>query len=152
MADFPFSNDVILILAEDDDGHALLTMENLREAGVRNEILRFPDGQATLDFFLNGSYGSSVYQAGCPYLLLLDIRMPRLSGVEVLETLRRTPPFHTLPVIVLTTSDDPREVERCYTLGCNSYIVKPVDFIAFSEALRRLGKFILIIKVPDSKS
>ncbi len=142
-------NKIIILLAEDDDGHAELVTENLREAGVYNEILRFHDGEEALNFFFGSEVGQPVgYQRQQAYLLLLDIRMPKIDGVQVLERLKSTPHLRHLPVIMLTTTDDPREVEHCYQLGCNSYIAKPVDFSGFTEALRRLGLFILVIKAP----
>ena len=140
--------DVIILLAEDDDGHAELVEESLRDAGVRNALVRFHDGQETLDFFFPTGEGGRAYQHGCAYLLLLDIRMPKVDGTEVLARIKQTPHLCQLPVIMLTTTDDPREVEHCYRLGCSVYITKPLAFQAFSEALHRLGLFIPVIDVP----
>jgi CheY-like chemotaxis protein len=125
-----------------------LVMDSLKEAGVHNRIIRFRDGEEALDFFLGDKSGRPGYQPGEAYLLLLDIRMPKVDGIEVLETIKNTPHLKSLPVIMLTTTDDPREVKRCHALGCNSYITKPVEFAAFAETLRRLGLFILVIQVP----
>jgi CheY-like chemotaxis protein len=141
-------NDVTILLAEDDDGHALLVTESLRDCGVHNEVMRFRDGDEVLDFFFGDLTGRPAYEAGEAYLLLLDIRMPRVDGVTVLERLKGSPDFRKVPVVMLTTTDDPREVERCHRLGCNVYLTKPVEFAAFAETLRRLGLFILVIKVP----
>jgi CheY-like chemotaxis protein len=82
-------------------------------------------------------------------LLLLDIRMPKVDGVEVLRQLKEDPLLRKIPVIMLTTTDDPREVERCHLLGCSNYIVKPVDYESYASAVNNLGHFILLVKVPN---
>jgi CheY-like chemotaxis protein len=139
--------ELVILLAEDDDGHAYLVQENLRDAGLSNQIVRVSDGQAALDFI--HSVGPFLgRQPNGPLLLLLDINMPRLDGVEVLRQLKDDQKTHDLPVIVLTTTDDPREVKRCYELGCASYITKPVEYNRFVEAIRRLGLFLAIVQVP----
>lgn len=142
------SEEVVLLLAEDDDGHAELVVYALREAGVRNPVVRFRDGEETLAFFFSERGSRPTYERGVAYVLLLDIHMPKVDGVEVLERLKSTPHFKSLPIIMLTTTDDPREVQRCHELGCNNYITKPVNFSAFVETLHRLGLFILVIRVP----
>lgn len=144
--------DVTIVLAEDDDGHAELVIETLKEAGIWNEIVRLRDGDEALAFFFGAREREPRYEPGRAYLLLLDIRMPRVNGVQVLERIKNDEHLQHMPVIMLTTTDDPREVERCYQLGCNNYITKPVAFPAFTEALRRLGLFLLIMKVPRLKT
>lgn len=136
-----------IIMAEDDDGHAVLIERNLRRAGVTNGIVRLRDGQEVLDYLrAEGAHrGRRVHG---PLLLLLDINMPRVDGVEVLRQLKASPQTAAIPVIMLTTTDDPREVARCYELGCSVYVTKPVAYDAFSEALRRLGLFLLIVTLP----
>lgn len=139
--------DLVILLAEDDDGHAYLVEENLREAGLLNRIHRVKDGQEALDFVsCEGPYVGRARNG--PLLLLLDINMPRVDGVEVLRRLKADPNTVELPVIVLTTTDDPREVKRCYELGCSSYVTKPVEYDRFVEAVRRLGLFLNIVQVP----
>ena len=132
-----------IVLAEDDDGHAALIQRNLERAGLVNGFVRLKDGQEALDWFLGGGA-----PADEPYLLLLDIKMPRVDGIEVLRRLRADARTVKLPVIILTTTDDPREVERCYELGCNVYVTKPVDYQAFIEAVTRLGLFLQVVRVP----
>lgn len=83
-----------------------------------------------------------------PYLLLLDVRMPQVDGVEVLRQVKADPELRTIPVSMLTTTDEPREVERCHALGCSNYIVKPVDYDKFAEAIKHLGLFISLVQVP----
>ncbi|PAW67142.1 MAG: hypothetical protein B9S34_06150 [Opitutia bacterium Tous-C1TDCM] len=133
-----------ILIADDDEGHAILIRENLEAAGLPNPILHFRDGQAILDFF------ARLPSADLPatYLVLLDIRMPKVDGIEVLRRLKADPELCKLPVIMLTTTDDTREVERCYELGCNVYIQKPVDYDRFAEAIRRLGLFVSLFVLP----
>ena len=142
---------VNVLIAEDDDGHAELIQELLIEVGVRNPIQRFRDGQELLDFF-NSADPNSTLQAGSSYLVLLDIRMPRLDGVEVLRYMKADERLKRIPVTMLTTTDDPREVEKCYELGCNCYITKPIEFEQFTAVLRNLGLFLMIVKVPEVQS
>ena len=137
----PFET-VTVLIAEDDEGHAVLIREHLEEAGITGPILRFRDGQEVLDHFrVAGRQGRS--------LLLLDINMPRVGGVEVLRRLKADPATRRTPVIMLTTTDDPREVAVCYDAGCNFYITKPRNFEDFSAALTLLGRFLAVIQVVE---
>ena len=138
--------ELVVIIAEDDDGHAELIKDGLLESGVRNQMVRFRDGQETCDY-LNSKKDEIGTANGQSFLLLLDINMPRMDGVEVLKRIKADGFENDIPVIMLTTTDDPREVEHCYQLGCNAYVTKPVDFAKFSETLHRLGLFIQIVKV-----
>jgi CheY-like chemotaxis protein len=140
--------EVVILIAEDDPGHARLVEKHLRRAGLNNAIRHFPDGQAVLDF-LFGVGGVPMFDDGKGHLLLLDIRMPKVDGVEVLRRIKEHPEYRKLPVCMLTTTDDPREVERCHALGCNNYIVKPVDYDKFAEAINRLGMFITLVQIPE---
>lgn len=132
-----------ILIVDDDEGHAILIRENLEAAGLPNRIEHFRDGQAILDFFL-----SQRGRASETYLVLLDIRMPKVDGIEVLRRLKADPELRKLPVLMLTTTDDTREVERCHQLGCNGYIQKPVDYDKFAEAIRRIGLFVPLLLVP----
>ena len=134
---------VTILIAEDDDGHAELVRAQLLDAGIRNSFRRFRDGQE-LWGFLDGEG-----RRGGAYLILLDIRMPRMDGVEVLARIKADPDLNRIPVIMLTTTDDPREIEKCYLLGCNCYVTKPIEFDAFAETLNRLGLFIMIVRVSE---
>ncbi len=134
---------VTIILVEDDDGHASLIERNLRRSGVDNRFLRFADGQQGLDFLL-----STTRTGAESYVLLLDVKMPRMDGIEVLRRLKGTPRTATIPVIMLTTTDDPREIERCYQLGCNVYVTKPVEYETFIDAVKKMGFFLQVVKVP----
>jgi CheY-like chemotaxis protein len=148
---------VSIVLIEDDDGHATLVERNLRRAGISNGFLRFSDGQQALDYFFGDPPSADVAGKYPPrqdltnFVVLLDLKMPRVDGFEVLRRLKDSPSTAAVPVIVLTTTDDPREIERCYELGCNVYITKPVEYDAFIEAVRRLGFFLQVVKLPPGQ-
>jgi CheY-like chemotaxis protein len=145
-----FEKKVTILIAEDDDGHAELIEENLRESGLKNAIIRFRDGQEALDFlFGEASEAHPRRVRGQAYMMLLDIRMPRVDGVQVLQRLKQDPELKSMPVIMLTTTDDPREIQNCYALGCSCYITKPIDYQKFSDMLTRLGLFLLVVQVPS---
>jgi CheY-like chemotaxis protein len=136
-----------IVLAEDDEGHASLVRRNLKRAGIANDVTHVRDGQVALDFIrCSGAYAGRVPSG--PLLLLLDINMPRVDGVEVLRQIKADERTARTPVVMLTTTDDPREVGRCYQLGCSVYITKPVAYEDFIEAIKRLGLFLAIVKVP----
>ncbi|MBN9517877.1 response regulator [bacterium] len=138
---------MVILLVEDDDGHAYLVEQNLLEAGFVNPLVRLRDGQEALDYVrCEGAFAGRPPNG--PVLMLLDINMPRVDGVEVLRRLKADAKTDQLPVIVLTTTDDPREVKRCYEVGCSSYVTKPVEYEKFVEAIRRLGLFLTIVRVP----
>jgi len=138
---------ITILLAEDDDGHASLVQRNLERAGLVNGFLRVRDGQELLDCL--GTHGSShglaLHEA---IVVLLDINMPRIDGIEALRQIKSNPDTRRIPVIMLTTTDDPREIDRCYELGCNVYITKPVEYGGFIDAIRRLGLFLQIVQRP----
>ena len=142
------NDEVIVLIVEDDDGHARLIEKNLRRASIENEMLRFTDGQQILDFLFRRGEGRKREQY-TSYLLLLDIRIPKMDGIEVLRQVKQDEELRKVPVIMLTTMDDPREVEVCHDLGCSNYIVKPVHFDKFAEVLSRLGLFLKIVQVPQ---
>ena len=141
------SEPMVILLAEDDEGHALLIKKNVARAGIVNEIVHVTDGKQALDFvrrrgaFLNRSHSG-------PLLVVLDINMPGLDGVQVLTRIKEDQATAAIPVIMLTTTDDPREIERCYQAGCSVYVTKPVEYDAFVEAVKRLGLFLQVVQVP----
>ncbi|HEY5315931.1 MAG TPA: response regulator [Pirellulales bacterium] len=141
------ADSLVIVLAEDDPGHAQLVKRNLQRAGLANAIVHVSDGQEALDYIhRQGSYQQRNVN---PMLLLLDINMPRVDGVEVLRQVKQHELLAKIPIIMLTTTDDPREIDRCYELGCNVYITKPVEYEALVEAIRRLGLLLQIVKLPD---
>lgn len=139
----PFS----VVLAEDDEGHATLVRRNLRRAGLPSEPVHVRDGQEVLDYIYRRApwTGRSKHDA---LVLLLDLNMPRLGGLEVLRRLKSDKQLSRIPVFVLTTTDDPVELDRCYALGASACIVKPVDYTAFSDTVQRLGQFLLTASIP----
>ncbi len=140
--------EVIILIAEDDEGHAGLIRKNLARAGISNRVEHFRDGQEIVDFLFMKGEGPQ-RRPHTPYILLLDIRMPKLDGTEVLKLIKEDPELRKMPVVMITTTDDPREVERCHTLGCSSYITKPVEYDAFVNAVRQLGLFLAVVQVPQ---
>jgi len=142
------TEEVVIIIAEDDAGHARLIQKNLGRVGLHNPIQFFENGQDVLDFLFRHGPGPH-RKSDTSYLLMLDIRMPKVDGVEALRQIKEDTTLRKLPVIMLTTTDDPREIERCHLLGCNSYIVKPVDYDKFAEAIKQLGMFVSLVQVPE---
>ena len=136
-----------ILLAEDDDGHARLILNGLRRAGLENPLVRFHDGQEALAY-LTAPALPSAGTSLLPRVLLLDIRMPKLGGIEVLRQVRMNPAFDAMPVIMLTTTDDPVEARNCLQLGCNSYIVKPVNAQLFTAALQALASYLSAPGLP----
>jgi len=141
------SDKVIILIAEDDMGHATLIKKNLNRSGIINPIIHFKDGEEVLNFlFKKGEPPHRV--DGMSYLLILDIRMPKVDGTEVLRQIKSDEVLKKIPVTMLTTTDDPREIERCHALGCSNYIAKPIDYGKFVETIRQLGLFLSVVQVP----
>ena len=139
--------EVVILIAEDDPGHASLIKKNLKRAGISNKIIHFTDGQQVLDFILQNKTEDEFTEKS--YLLLLDIRMPKVDGVEVLRQIKQDQELKKIPVIMITTTDDPKEVNACHKLGCSTYIVKPIDYEQFIRAIRQLGLFLSVVEVPS---
>jgi CheY-like chemotaxis protein len=138
---------VNIVMIEDDEGHARLIEKNIRRAGISNTIHHFTDGTSALAYLYDSPEGPA--QNG-PALILLDLNLPDMSGTDILARIKKEgSPLKRTPVVVLTTTDDKVEIERCYDLGCNVYITKPVNYESFAEAIRQLGLFLSVIQVPD---
>lgn len=140
---------VSIIMIEDDEGHARLIEKNIRRAGVSNEIIPFTNGTDALKY-LFGADGSGTVSTGRQLLILLDLNLPDMGGVDILEKVKANAHTKRSPVVVLTTTDDSREIQRCYDLGANVYITKPVDYDGFANAIRQLGLFFSVIQVPET--
>ncbi len=138
--------ELVILIAEDDDGHAELIIEGLVDSGVKNRLIRFRNGEEVWKF-LSGTADGEVLEKSKTYLLLLDINMPVMDGIEVLRQMKAHNELKEIPVMMLTTTDDPREVEACYRIGCSVYITKPIEFLKFTEVLKRLGLFIQVVKI-----
>ena len=141
---------VTIVMIEDDEGHARLIEKNIRRAGVTNEIRGFRDGNSALAFLM-GPDGTAQVNAGRALLILLDLNLPDTTGVDILRQVKENEHLKRTPVVVLTTTDDKREIQRCYDLGCNVYITKPVNYEGFSNAIRQLGLFFSVIQVPETE-
>ena len=144
------STGLTIILVEDDPGHARLIEKNLRRSSVLNELVILRDGGEALDYmFAEGDHIARRLPE--KLLILLDLNLPVLSGYQVLERLRSDERTKYIPVIILTTTDDRAEIDRCYDLGCSVFVTKPVDYSQFADAIRKLGLFLSVVNVPVSK-
>jgi CheY-like chemotaxis protein len=139
---------VSIVMIEDDEGHARLIEKNIRRAGVTNEIISFRDGTSALNYFMGGD-GSGDASAGRSSLVLLDLNLPDMTGIDILSILKGNEHTRRSPVIVLTTTDDQREIQRCYDLGANVYITKPLNYESFANAIKQLGLFISVMQIPE---
>ena len=146
----PKMQEVSILLVEDDPGHARLIEKNLRRSNITNEVVKVGDGQQALDYlFGEGEYAGD--ERLSPLLVLLDLNLPVLDGYQVLKRMKGDERTRRIPVIILTTTDDTREVARCYDLGCNVYMTKPVDYEQFSDAIRKIGLFLSVVTIPDGE-
>ena len=139
----------IIAMVEDDEGHARLIEKNLRRAEVHNKIVPFADGASAITF-LFGPDGSGLVNKGHPLLILLDLNLPDMFGVDILKRIKENEHLRVSPVVVLTTTDDKTEIQRCYDLGCNVYITKPIDYEKFANAVQQFGFFMYVMEVPGA--
>ena len=140
---------VLIMLVEDDEGHRLLIRENLRAGGIVNEILEIPDGQQAIEYLTRQGPYQDPTTSPRPGLILLDIKMPKSDGFSVLEHIKSDPKLRFIPVLMLTSTDHQAEINRCYALGANSYVVKPVRYEEFQERIKALGLYLDIVRLPD---
>ena len=139
---------ITILLVEDDPGHARLIEKNLRRSEVTNQIIQLGDGQTAVDYlFGQGEYSGQ--DRPTRILVLLDLNLPGLDGYQVLRRVKKDPMTQRIPIVILTTTEDSREVARCYDLGCSMFVTKPVNYGEFTETLRRLGQVLSIVKVPN---
>jgi len=142
------SNDKVILLVEDNPDDEALAIRALKRHHIGNDIVVAHDGVEALDYlFGTGMYAERDVNSK-PAVVLLDLKLPRVDGLEVLRRLREDERTKLLPVVVLTTSSEERDLLDSYSLGCNSYIRKPVDFLQFSEAIRQLGMYWLLMNEP----
>jgi CheY-like chemotaxis protein len=141
-------NHKIILLVEDNPDDEALAIRALKRHHIGNEIVVAHDGVEALDYV----FGTGIYDgrdmSNKPSVVLLDLKLPRIDGLEVLRRLREDDRTKLLPVVVLTTSNEEGDLINSYSLGCNSYIRKPVDFVQFSEAIRQLGMYWLLMNEP----
>lgn len=144
-------SDSAILLVEDNSNDEELALRALKKNNIMNKVFVTRDGAEALDFlFGTGSY-SGRDTSETPQLVLLDLNLPKIGGLEVLRRIRSNPKTKLLPVVLLTSSKQDRDVMEGYNLGANSYVVKPVDFIQFSEAIRELGMYWLVLNQPISR-
>jgi two-component system, response regulator len=142
------NTEIEILLVEDNAGDAEMTIRALRKNQIGNNIVHLKDGAEAIDFvFGTGSYENRNVNHK-PKMILLDLKMPKVSGIEVLKTLKSDERSRTIPVIVLTSSNEDPDIRSCYELGANSYIVKPVGFDNFSKAITELGMYWLLLNKP----
>jgi two-component system response regulator len=132
-----------ILLVEDNPDDAALTMRALKSHNITNEVVVARDGVEALDFLFGTAGGAG--PAEPPAVVLLDLNLPRVNGLEVLQRIRTDERTRLLPVVILTSSDEERDVMEGYRLGANSYVRKPVDFVAFTEAAKQLGLYWLLL-------
>ena len=137
-----------IVMIEDDEGHARLIEKNIRRAGINNGIVACRDGQSALAY-LFGPDGPAEAK-GHSLLILLDLNLPDMTGLDILARVKEHPHLKRSPVVILTTTDDQREIQRCYDLGCNVYITKPLNYEGFAHAIRQLGLFFSVMQVPET--
>lgn len=139
------NENVTIIMIEDDAGHALLIEKNLRRNGIANHIVHLDNGRAAMDYF---APDNSAHYNDKKMLVLLDLNLPQVDGFEVLKFLKENERTRKIPVVVLTTTSNPTEIDRCYSLGCNLCIIKPLDFAEFSTDLEKIGMLLSVVKMP----
>jgi CheY-like chemotaxis protein len=142
------SKAMTIVMIEDDEGHARLIEKNIRRTGVDNNLVAFTTGAEGVSYLLAAAEPTPSTPAAS-MLLLLDLNLPDMSGIDILARLKQGERTRRIPVVILTTTDDRDEIARCYELGCNIYVTKPVAYDAFSQAIRQLALFFSIMKIPD---
>jgi CheY-like chemotaxis protein len=135
---------VTILMVEDDEGHARLIEKNIRRAGVNNDVVQVDTGAKAFGYLFDDAHRRQ------PVLVLLDLNLPDMSGIDILARIKADDRTRRIPVIILTTTDDKREMQRCYDLGCNVYITKPVAYESFAGAIKQLGLFLSVMQVPES--
>ncbi len=141
-------DDVEILFVEDSTDDAALTIRALKKSGFSNKLHHVVDGVAALDFLYCRGVYSDRNSAQYPKLILLDLKMPKVSGIQVLETVKTDPKLKSIPVVMLTSSNEGPDIEKCYQLGANSYIVKPVDSDNFFHAIKEIGLYWMILSQP----
>ncbi|MBN1991436.1 MAG: response regulator [Anaerolineae bacterium] len=139
---------VTILLVEDDPGHARLIEKNLRRSNISNKIIMLNSGEQAIEYLFKPDDRGG---RASPLLVLLDLNLPGLNGYQVLQRMKQDTQTKRIPVVILTTTDDAHEVSKCYDLGCNVYVTKPVDYVQFSQAIRKIGLFLSVVTVPDGE-
>lgn len=142
---------VEVLLVEDNLNDAELTIRELKKHNMANNLVHLKNGEEALDFiFATGKYSGIREVQYSPKVILLDIQMPKVNGIEVLQKIKTDPRTRSVPVVMLTSSKEDPDIQKCYALGANSYIVKPVNFEGFAEAIKNLGFYWLLLNQPKA--
>lgn len=141
-----------ILLVEDNPDDEELTLMALRKNNILNEVVVARDGKEAMDFLFGDDENSASRRGGLPAIILLDLKLPKVDGLEVLQRIRSDERTRFLPVVVLTSSREEKDLFESYSLGCNSYVRKPVDFPMFVEATRQLGLYWLLLNEPPPDS
>jgi two-component system response regulator len=144
-------NSVDLLLVEDNSNDAELTIRELKKHNLANNLFHVKDGAEALEFiFATGEFFGRRSMDSTPKLILLDIQMPKVNGIEVLQQIKSDERTKATPVVILTSSKEDPDIKKCYALGANSYIVKPVNFERFAESIKNLGFYWLLLNQPPT--
>jgi two-component system response regulator len=144
-------NSVDVLFVEDNISDAELTIREMKKHNLANNLFHVKDGEEALDFiFATGKFAAIRDVSYSPKVVLLDIQMPKVNGIEVLKKMKADPNTKSIPVVILTSSKESPDIEKCYGLGANSYIVKPVNFGGFAETIRNMGFYWLLLNQPPT--
>jgi len=137
----------VILICEQNERHFNLTRNGLLRAGINNDIVHLADGRQSLDFLFDITQKANGELDGREYMLFIDIELPGVSGIEILEKIKADNMLSKIPVIVLTEKDDPEIVDRCYDLGCCTYIVKPTEDESFEDSIKKIGSFLSVVEM-----
>ena len=133
-----------VVMVEDDEGHARLIKKNLERTFIGNRVVHLHDGEEAMEYF----FESNAAKKNEKLLVLLDLNLPKVDGYEILQRMKQEQATRSIPIIVMTTTDNPKEVDRCYELGCNMYITKPIEYDNFSGMMHKLEQTLAMLKLP----
>ena len=146
------NNDKVILLVEDNEDDEELTLRSLRKSNIVNEVVVAHDGSEALEYlFCEGKYADRD-SSGNPGVVLLDLKLPKLNGIDVLKRMRADPRTQLIPVVVLTSSSEDEDMLQSYRCGANSYVRKPVEFAAFADAVANLGMYWVLLNQPAPES
>lgn len=143
------TNQIEIVLVEDNKDDATLAIRALKKHNLANKLIHLKDGEEALEFFFSKSF-ESLDPMDMPKVLLLDLKMPKVDGIEVLQKLKSNPNTKSIPIVILTSSAEDPDIDRCYALGANSYIVKPVKFDDFTKTVAQLGMYWMVLNRPTA--